>query len=295
MEQKRILVFGAGVIGSLYACLFAQAGYRVTVYARGQRLRQLKEAGLRYEKNGKIAVSDAQVTGTLDPDETYDFILLAVRENQVKEALRELKAVRGDTIVTMVNTLEDYALWESECGNGRILPAFPGAGGRIEDGILHAKLTPRIIQPTTFAEKNGEKSSRTGELAAVFRRSGIPYQIVRDMHAWQLCHLAMVVPLADAYYMTEDPKHAGKDRRVMDKTARQIKENMKQLTQRGVKIAPKKLILLRDLPVWILRFALSLTYRSRFASVFMYPHSMKAPDEMRRLHGMLYRYLGKEE
>ena len=35
----------------------------------------------------------------------------------------------------------------------RILPAFPGASGSINnDGIIDAALTPRMIQPTTFAE-----------------------------------------------------------------------------------------------------------------------------------------------
>ena len=41
--------------------------------------------------------------------------------------------------------------WEDIVGTGRILPAFPGAGGSInDDGILDASLTPRIIQLTTF-------------------------------------------------------------------------------------------------------------------------------------------------
>ena len=26
------------------------------------------------------------------------------------------------------------------------------------------------------------------------------------MHLWQLCHLAMVVPIADAYYESDDPE-----------------------------------------------------------------------------------------
>ena len=34
----RLLIYGAGVIGSLYAALFAEAGYDVSVYARGKRL-----------------------------------------------------------------------------------------------------------------------------------------------------------------------------------------------------------------------------------------------------------------
>ena len=29
---------------------------------------------------------------------------------------------------------------------------------------------------------------------------------MKDMHIWQLCHLAMVVPIADAYYEADNPK-----------------------------------------------------------------------------------------
>nr|WP_286181626.1 hypothetical protein [Coprobacillus sp. K06] len=39
------------------------------------------------------------------------------------------------------------------------------------------------------------------------------------MHIWQLCHLGMVEPLADAYYQTENPESVGQDKVVMRKTA----------------------------------------------------------------------------
>ncbi len=44
----KILIYGAGVIGSLYAVLFAEAGYDTSVYARGKRLEFLKKNGLLY-------------------------------------------------------------------------------------------------------------------------------------------------------------------------------------------------------------------------------------------------------
>ena len=34
----RILIYGAGVLGSLYAALLAKAGYDISIYARGKRL-----------------------------------------------------------------------------------------------------------------------------------------------------------------------------------------------------------------------------------------------------------------
>ena len=38
---------------------------------------------------------------------------------------------------------------------------------------------------------------------------------------------------------------------------------------------------------------LGFVFRSRFGDRFMYQHSMKAPDEMRRLHEQLYDYIGE--
>ena len=51
------------------------------------------------------------------------------------------------------------------------------------------------------------------------------------MHMWQLCHLAMVVPIADAYYEADCPERAGKDWKIMKKTARKLEnENTRQIT-----------------------------------------------------------------
>ena len=293
--MARILVYGAGVIGSLYACLFSKAGESVTVYARGKRLEELSANGLRYFNGAKVCTAKAVVTGTLKEDDIYDFILLAVRENQLHEALAELKTNQSHTIITMVNSLEDYSLWEKICGEGRIMPAFPGAGGSIENGILRASLTPGIIQPTTFGEPNGKRTKRSASFAALLKRADIPYQIVPDMHIWQLCHLALVIPLADAYYEASDPTNAGKNRRLMRKTAERIRENFRTLTCLGIKLSPAKMQIFRYLPLCMVQTGLMIAYRSSFGDRFMYQHSMKAPDEMRALHDQLYSYIALSE
>lgn len=172
-------------------------------------------------------------------------------------------------------------------------PAFPGAGGCITDNILDASLTPRFIQPTTFYEISGKKTKRTEQLSQMLKHAHIPFQQVNDMHIWQLCHLGMVVPLADAYYQTKNPESVGIDQQIMKKTAIQLKENFKTLYTNLNILSPCKINIFRLLPIPVLTYILSQTYKSRFGYTFMYQHAMNAPDEMRELHNQYYSYIKK--
>lgn len=57
----------------------------------------------------------------------------------------------------MVNTLGNYEKWESIVGKGKILPAFPGAGGTITNNILDATLTPKLYNPLLFLKYQERK------------------------------------------------------------------------------------------------------------------------------------------
>lgn len=286
----KVLIYGAGVIGSLYAVLFSEAGADVTIYARSGRLEYLRQNGLLYKKDGQIKKAEVRVISEVDADELYDFILLSVRENQLRKALSELKTQKSPTIVTMVNTIEPYSELEKYCGEGRLLPAFPGAGGGFEDGVLDAGLTPRIVQPTTFGEIGGAKTERAKQLARLFKKSGVPYQIVKDMHDWQLSHLGMVVPIADAYYASDCPEKVYLDKKIMRETGAAIKQNFKWLAKRK-RLSPAKFYLVTAAPVGLIGLILKYVYKSDFGYRFMYCHAIKAPDEMAQLHREFYGYI----
>ena len=173
-----------------------------------------------------------------------------------------------------------------------VAASIPGAGGSInDDGILDAALTPRLIQPTTFAEISGNKSERTKQFSEILRHAHIPYKKVTDMHLWQLCHLAMVVPIADAYYESDDPEKVEKEWKIMRKTAERLKRNFNFLRKQKGKLSPWKMNIFRFLPLSFLTIILAVTFGSSFGDKFMYQHAMKAPDEMRELHKQFYAYI----
>ena len=71
-------------------------------------------AGLFANEKENIKRAEITIFGELPDNDIYDFILLTVWENQLYEALSELKNNKSDTIVTMVNSLDSYK-------NGKIL------------------------------------------------------------------------------------------------------------------------------------------------------------------------------
>ena len=108
---------------------------------------------------------------------------------------------------------------------------------------------------------------------------------------WQLCHLAMVVPIADAYYEADCPEKAGKEWKIMRKTAGRMKRNFIFLRKQKGKLSPWKMNIFCFLPLPIMTLMLAVAFESSFGDKFMYQHAMKAPDEMRELHRRFYAYM----
>lgn len=53
----------------------------------------------------------------------------------------------------------------------------------------------------------------------------------------------------------------------------------------------EKMNIFRLLPICILKIGLIIVFKSDFGDMFMYQHSMNAPDEMRQLHEQFYEYI----
>ena len=106
----RILIYGAGVIGSFYASRFAKAGLDVTVLARGQRLKELQGHGLWYRGKTRTHKVEVKTISELKPNDRYQFIFLTVRENQVEEALEDISRNESPNVVTMVEY--DQTIWQ---------------------------------------------------------------------------------------------------------------------------------------------------------------------------------------
>lgn len=128
----KILVYGAGVIGTLYAAKLREGGHHVTVVARGPRLTDIRRYGLALEdvvSNGR-STTKVDTTERLGPNDPYDIALIAVRRDQVASVLPELTANHSiPTLIFMLNNPAGPNDLAQALGRERVLLGFPGAGG----------------------------------------------------------------------------------------------------------------------------------------------------------------------
>lgn len=237
-RKPRLLIMGAGVIGSLYALRFKQYDVDVTLLARGQRLQELRQNGLRYNEKGTVKTMQMQVIERLNDDDLYDFVFVAVRYDQILPALEALKNNNSPNIVTLTNTV-GYDDWTAIVGE-RLLPGFPGGGGDIKDGVLHAAFVA-AVQGTIIGEMDGAKSERLLKLTQILKAAKLKVELPDNILAFHMSHAAFVAPNKNFYTADGmvDLKTA-QSRKILHKVADDVKRNVALLKRMGIPIADPK-------------------------------------------------------
>jgi 2-dehydropantoate 2-reductase len=278
----KILVFGAGVLGSLYAARLHQAGHAVTLLARGARLAALSANGVQLEHalTGVRETIPVPVTDVADGD--YDAVLVFVRADQLGEAAQTLgQRPVSRSIVFMVNNPGGHEMVGRAVGPERVILGFPGAGGYRHADVVHFVVLPRLIQPTTLGEPDGTDTARLREIRAALRSAGFPVATDRRMDAWYRYHAAWVTPIAYALYAARASGSNLADRPdLVRDLVGAIRELFHALDALGENITPARLRVIQVLPRWLLVPAIGRVMRTRLADTAARRHAEAAPGEM---------------
>lgn len=282
---RKILVYGAGVLGSLYAGKLHRAGYDVTLLARGQRLEELKSSGLILMEDGsqRKEMIPVRITDHLAPEDAYDLIVVIVRNNQLDSVLPVLAANSATpNVLFMVNNAAGPDALVAALGKERVLLGFPGAGGQRVDGVVRYRLTRRIVQPTTLGELDGSLSKRILQIARALDEAGFPTAVERQMDAWLKTHVAVVSPVANALYMAGgDNYRLARTRDGLILMVRAVKESLHVLRALQVPITPPKFRLLAWIPEPLLVAVMRIGFNTPQAELVLARHANAARDEMR--------------
>ena len=165
--RMRVLVIGAGVLGSLYAGRLAAAGNEVTLLARGSRLAELQREPLRLvnDADGTSTLATLAVVPKLEPTDAYDMGLVMVRADQVKDLLPKLSANSGvKFFLFMHNRAAGSSALARAVGPGRLFwvsraLAVTARATRFGTEILRSSRPPSVSRMAAFRSVCGVSRS----------------------------------------------------------------------------------------------------------------------------------------
>ena len=286
-DDARILVIGAGVNGSVCAARLFERGVDVTVLARGKRLAEIQSNGIVIENpfSQKRRVAKVSAIGELTPGDSYDYILVVVRRNQVAGLLPTLAANSSPNVVFMNNNLNGPAELVAALGSERPMFGFVFAGGKRDGEIIRA-MGPfdHSLMRTPFGEIDGTVTLRLKRLVELLNRAGLRSQVsteVVDYLATHAAGVAAIAPLAIKY--RNDLKALAHSPDELKLAAAAIRETFPVLKALGHKIVPASQQFLAAMPVFVHAFLLRLLCNSKFGEVGAAWHAQQAPDELQAL------------
>jgi 2-dehydropantoate 2-reductase len=282
----KILVYSAGVIGSIFALKLKSGGNDVTVLARGKRLRQLKKYGIIikdkiFNENFK---TDVKVIDRLKPNDYYDVVLIIMQRQQVSKILPILQKNRKvPTFIFMGNNVDGAEEYLNFLDRKRILLGFGGPGGyRKGNSVIAAYVRDYCI--LYVGELDGAVSNRIEHIKDIFQKADIKVEIPKSIDAWLKTHAALISPLAVAAYALRDRGTRLRDEdRIIALSIEAFKENLRALEELGILILPKKIKMMRFIPVYFLKRRLKNLLNSEFGKIALSGHADCARNEMKKI------------
>jgi 2-dehydropantoate 2-reductase len=250
-----ILVYGAGVLGSVYAARLTDAGHQVSILARGQRLAELRAHGIVVTDalSGRTTATTAvTVLDRLEPGAAFDLIVVIMGKHQVAEVLPALAANRGSpSILFLQNNAAGPQVLTDAAGRERVLLGFAGAGGRREGERVRYLVIKQ--QPTTLGELNGRTTPRLEQIAGAFQAAGFPTAISPHIDAALKTHAVFITCMETAILAADGSNEALALRRdLLLLMVNAIREGFAALSQLGVPVIPRNLRLLFSwMPRWV--------------------------------------------
>lgn len=176
MENPRVVVLGAGAIGSLFGGLLTRSGLDVTLVGRPAHVTAIRKRGLRIEGLTRATVRPRAATR---PPEG-DLVLLAVKSYDTARAVRSIRLSHRGAVLTLQNGVGNAEQVAARFGPRRTLAGVTSCGALLAG-------PGRVVRtgngPTVIGEWKRPATVPAREMVALLNRAGIPAAVSRDIRA----------------------------------------------------------------------------------------------------------------
>jgi 2-dehydropantoate 2-reductase len=236
----RILMFGRGVISTIYGRALAAAGHDVEFYVRPGRAAEYGDEvrldwidGRRKPFGRRVRESfPTTLRESLDATDGFDLIVLSVGHHRLAEASAFLAPRLGSaTVLVLGNVWEEPLAVVAPLPADRVVFGFPQAGGGFgADGVLSGALLSAVI----VGVSGSEPTPREQQVFAAFRQAGLAVRQEPDMRGWLWLHFIADAGMFSQALRSGSLANMAGDRRAFRDAFRTTRELLPLLEARGV-------------------------------------------------------------
>ncbi len=287
----KTLIYGAGPIGQWLALRLHQAGEHVTLLARNQTCRSLRQNGIEIVDGltGERLTARPRLVDRLNPEDRYDLVVVAMQRNSRIAVCPVLaRNPHLENILFLGNDVEGFHRYLDHLPADRVVLGFPGAGGGWrEDELVIMDRTKRNdpFGEIYIGEINGVTRERTLQIKRFIETADIKVSIENDMDGWLKYHFAFMAPTAGIIFMRGgDLRAVATDKQAIHSYCRACREAGNVLRAIGYRRRrPPVFNLYYWLPRWTEPLVFSRLFGSRSAEIRFGLHARVVGPELLEL------------
>jgi len=178
----KIVIYGAGGVGSFYGGLLARSGQDVHFVARGAQLDALRTRGLQISSLalGEITVPSVHSARTAAEIGNADLVLICVKAHQTAGVLDDVATIVGPdtTLMALQNGVESDEILAERFGMDRVLSAVVYVGATLEEPgfVRHVAAGTLVI-----GDRSGRMNERLDRVREVLASTGLPVRVSPDI------------------------------------------------------------------------------------------------------------------
>lgn len=239
-RRRKVLVFGAGVIGSYLAHVLCEAGNEVTILAHEERAKSLNQNGLmiRHHLQGKETKNTVEAVTSVE-GRAFDAAFVVMPYHKLKMALPEVVKLHAKLLVLVGNdvtpTEVEKHIKENAPSVKKILFGFQGTGGKKEQNYY---ICERLGGGMDIGQLHGGADPRLKKwVQRMFDGTDYKLNWQGNMESYLICHLATILPIGYlAYSCDGDLRNSTSEQRKMMFDASH--EAYEFLKEKGITIYP---------------------------------------------------------
>ena len=193
-EPKRILVYGAGAIGSTFGGMLATAGHHVAMVGRKRHLDEIRRKGLRMTgllgrrtiKTEKFSFLVEKITQIPKGERNFDYVLVSVRASQTEDAAKDLKKnLKTESFyVSLQNGLGNVEALCKHHPKSRVIGARVIFGVIIDHGRVHISVWADDVLLGAAVPEKKKILPAAKDLAKILTGAGIKTTAVPNIHPY---------------------------------------------------------------------------------------------------------------